>query len=194
MSLVKCRFCSNRFNKSEGSCPHCGTPLKPVNLDEKPYFSPRGLGVVLLLFLGLFLLASRNGSDGLQETTEASAVSAPQTRGDESDASNWDGTRPPLDWPKFSVVPGQPPLSKRTSEEKLALAQAVENRWNEFKSGRSKRAVTMRESSEAIRSITTISSSAPQFPKAWALFVRLRKIDREVAEHQCPDPRKTCIP
>ena len=96
----------------------------------------------------------------------------------------WDAARPPREWPKFAVAPDEPTLPRRTPAQTLAYARSVEARWKEFKSGRSKRPVLMKESSAAIRSLMAIKPDVPQYREAWAAFLRLHKIDREIADHE----------
>jgi hypothetical protein len=96
----------------------------------------------------------------------------------------WDAARPPREWPKFSVAPGEPALPRRTPAQTLSYARSIQARWEEFKSGRSKRPVLMKESSAAIRSLVAIQPDAPQYREAWAAFLRLRKINQEIADHE----------
>lgn len=94
---------------------------------------------------------------------------------------HWDENRPPKEWPKFTIVPGKL-VPKRTPEQSIAYAQEIEQRWIDFKSGRKKQRVTIRDSGNAIDALLTVSPTSPQYRQAWSLFVRLRKIDREVSE------------
>lgn len=99
------------------------------------------------------------------------------------DELNWRSDQPPAAWPTFSS--GHPlakPTEKRTTAQALALAKHVEDRW---KQSRSSGKETLRPSSdevnEACRALLTIDPKDRDYPKAWAAFVRLRKIDREIA-------------
>jgi hypothetical protein len=70
------------------------------------------------------------------------------------------------------------PAQKRTTAQALALAKAVEERWERSKSGNVKLRPSSDEIQEACRALLGISPQDSEFPKAWAAFVRLRKIDR----------------
>lgn len=93
----------------------------------------------------------------------------------------WNAGNPPKEWPKFTIVPGKKAPAKRTDGQVLAYAQQVEQRWLDFVSGKSKNRITIQDSGNAIEELMTIKPTSLRFPEAWALFVRLRKIDKEVA-------------
>jgi hypothetical protein len=59
------------------------------------------------------------------------------------------------------------------------MAATVEERWNRFKAGRSSSQPRTTEIEEALRTLLTVEPDSKDFPKAWALFVSLRQIDRE---------------
>ena len=66
--------------------------------------------------------------------------------------------------------------------EALALAKDVEERWEQAKSpASSKLRPSSEEIREACRALLSVDHGDTEFPKAWAAFVRLRKIDREMA-------------
>lgn len=95
----------------------------------------------------------------------------------------WRGDQPPVAWP---TLPSDHPLAKltrkRTAAEALAVARDVEDRWEKSKSPANAR---MRPSSEevreACRALLTIDPKDKDYPRAWASFVRLRKINREMS-------------
>jgi hypothetical protein len=102
-----------------------------------------------------------------------SAIRAPDN------ASEWRGDRPPAAWPTFP--PDHPlarPAAIRTPAEAIAFAKDVEDRWEESKSGTTKVRPSSEEIKEACRALLAISPKDSQFPKVWAAFVRLHKIDR----------------
>jgi hypothetical protein len=91
----------------------------------------------------------------------------------------WRGDRPPAAWPVFpSDHPLARPAQKRTTAQALALAKAIEERWERSKSGNAKARPSSDEIQEACRALLAISPNDCEFPKAWTAFVRLRKIER----------------
>ncbi|MBR1156427.1 hypothetical protein [Bradyrhizobium sp. JYMT SZCCT0428] len=118
--------------------------------------------------------ASKSGSAGQQPKSSSNAVL--------DNESGWSSDRPPAAWPTF---PPDHPLArsapKRTADQAIALAKKIEDRWEQAKSGNAKARPSSDEIQEACRALLTISPKESKFPKAWAAFVRLRKIDREAA-------------
>jgi hypothetical protein len=94
--------------------------------------------------------------------------------------SEWRGDRPPAAWPNF---PFDHPLAKwaqkRTTGQAMALAKGIEDRWEQSRYGNAKGRPSADEIQEACRALLAIDPKDTEFPKAWAAFVRLRKIDRE---------------
>lgn len=95
--------------------------------------------------------------------------------------SEWRVDMVPIGWPKFTIVANEKPLPKRSPGQILADAVSFELKWADFKAGGSPKRPSMAESSTNIRAVTSIDPKAPEFPQAWAAFVRARKIDREIA-------------
>jgi len=99
------------------------------------------------------------------------------------DESNWHSDQPPAAWPTFP--PGHPlakPTDKRTAAQALALAKHVEERWEQSKSsGQATLRPSPDEVNEACRALLTIDPRDKDYPKAWAAFVRLRRIGREMS-------------
>ena len=95
-------------------------------------------------------------------------------------ASEWRGERPPAARPTF---PPDHPLGKpaaiRTPAQAIALAKDVEDRWEELKAGNTKVRPSSEEIKEACRALLAINPKDNQFPEAWAVFVRLYKIDHD---------------
>jgi hypothetical protein len=113
--------------------------------------------------------AAREGSKGVK-----SAIRAPDN------ASEWRSDRPPAAWPTFR--PGYPPgrpAAIRTPAQAIALAKDVEDRWEESKAGNTKVRPSSEEIKEACRALLAINPKDNQFPEAWAVFVRLYKIDHD---------------
>jgi hypothetical protein len=91
----------------------------------------------------------------------------------------WRRDTPPSTWPAFpSDDPLAKPAPKRTHGEAIALASSVEQRWTNLEAGRSRAKPSPVEIEEALRALLAIDRESQEFPKAWALFVRLRQIDR----------------
>jgi hypothetical protein len=117
---------------------------------------------------------------GWAPATQHSSSSVEAALGDEQ---TWRVDQPPGAWPTFpSGHALAKPTQKRTSAEALALAKDVEARWEEAKSSLipSKRP-SPEEIKEACRALLAIGPRDKEYPRAWAAFVRLRKIDREAA-------------
>lgn len=96
---------------------------------------------------------------------------------------DWPADRPPTAWPTFPPDHAlAKPTQKRTPSEALALAKEVEDRWKRAESSGD---VSLRPSAddinEACRALLTIDSRDAQYPNAWAAFVRLQKISRDIA-------------
>jgi len=90
--------------------------------------------------------------------------------------------QPPAAWPTFpSDHPLARPAQKRTTAQAMALAKDVEDRWEKSNSGASSSRSASDEINEACRALLAIDPKDEAYPKAWAAFVRLRKIDRDRA-------------
>ena len=96
--------------------------------------------------------------------------------------SEWRSDRPPAAWPSFPI---DHPLAKwaqkRTAGLALALAKDVEDRWEQSRYGDTKSRPSAEEIQEACRALLTINPQDHEFSKAWAAFVRLRKIERDTS-------------
>jgi hypothetical protein len=140
------------------------------------------------------LLASRPGSEGSSGSGSASLSGAPassdsagqQPAGSKfvaslGNESEWRGDRLPATWPSFPFDhPMAKWVQKRTTGLALALAKDVEDRWEQSRYGNAKVRPTPDEVQEACRALLTIDPKDNEFPKAWASFVRLRKIERDI--------------
>ena len=113
-------------------------------------------------------------------TTIAAKDSVPTIAASPREAK-WDEANPPPDWPKFTVIPGKPKPKPRSPDQALSTALNIEKRWADYRSGKTKKPVTLVENGNAIEGLVMIKSTLPQYPQAWAAFVRLRKLDREIA-------------
>lgn len=95
--------------------------------------------------------------------------------------AEWRGDKPPSAWPKF---PAGDPLNeasrKRANGEAISFASDVDERWRTYKAGQTKTPPAASEITEALRALLAIAPDSPEFPRAWELFTRLRKADREV--------------
>lgn len=116
---------------------------------------------------------ARSGSAGQQQAGSTFVAAL----GNESE---WRSDRPPAAWPSF---PFDHPLAKwapkRSTGLAFALAKDIEDRWEQSRSGNAKGRPSPDEIQEACRALLTIDPKDSEFPKAWAAFVRLRKIDRD---------------
>jgi hypothetical protein len=120
-------------------------------------------------------LAGQSPSGGQQTNSGSGAAPINET--------DWRGDRPPAAWPMF---PSDHPLgraaAKRTPAEAIAFAQDVDGRWAQSKSGNALVRPSSEEIREACRALLTIDPKSEEFPKAWGIFVRLRKIDRDAGQ------------
>jgi hypothetical protein len=98
-------------------------------------------------------------------------------------AREWRGDRPPAAWPTFASdhPPGRP-ATIRTPAQTIALAKDVEDRWEQSKTGNTKARPSSEEIKEACHALLAINPKDNQFPEAWAIFVRLYKIDRDAGQ------------
>jgi len=93
--------------------------------------------------------------------------------------SEWRSDQPPAAWPTFpSDHPLAKPAQKRTTEQAMAFAKDVEDRWERSNSGAANSRPSPDEIKEACRALLAIDPKDDAYPKAWAAFVRLRRIDR----------------
>jgi len=124
--------------------------------------------------------ASSSGSTAHSGSTGAPQGSSTFTAslGNESE---WRSDRPPAAWPSF---PFDHPLAKwvqkRSTGLAFALAKDIEERWEQSRNGNAKARPSPDEIQEACRALLTIDPKDNEFPKAWASFVRLRKIERDI--------------
>lgn len=108
----------------------------------------------------------------------SSGVEAPQ-----GDELTWRVDQPPGAWPTFpSGHALAKSTQKRTSADALAFARDIEARWEEAKSsGIPTKRPSPEEIKEACRALLAIDPTDKEYPRAWAAFVRLRKVDRDAA-------------
>jgi hypothetical protein len=120
-------------------------------------------------------LAGQSPSGGQQANSGSGAAPDNETE--------WRSDRPPATWPMFpSDHPLGRPAANRTPAEAMAFAQDVEDRWGQSKSGNAKVRPSSEEIKEACRALLAINPKSEEFPKAWAAFVRLRKIDHDAGQ------------
>jgi hypothetical protein len=123
------------------------------------------------------------GRDGGKAGTSGTAASDNKNENDNKNESEWRGDRPPATWPTFP--PDHPlgrPAAVLTPAQAIGFAKDIEDRWEESKSGNTKARPSSEEIREACRALLAIDPKHDRYPKAWAAFVRLRKIDREVSQ------------
>lgn len=91
----------------------------------------------------------------------------------------WRSEQPPGAWPTFpSDHPLAKPAKKRTTEQAMELARDVEDRWDRSNAGTTNARPSPDEIREACRALLAIDPKDDAYPKAWAAFVRLRRMDR----------------
>jgi hypothetical protein len=130
---------------------------------------------------------SGSGSGGGVGSGSSSSGGAGKGAGTVVEASlgnerDWRADQPPAAWPVF---PAGHPLArataKRTPAQALALARDVEERWERSKSRKDGAGrPSLDNVRDACRALLAIDPKDKDYPKAWAAFVRLRKIDREM--------------
>jgi hypothetical protein len=87
--------------------------------------------------------------------------------------------QPSAAWPTYpSDHPLAKPAKKRTVEQAMALAKDVEDRWERSNSATTHARPSPDEIAEACRALLAIDPKDDAYPKAWAAFVRLQRIDR----------------
>jgi hypothetical protein len=154
------------------------------------------VGGIAFIVMGLWLIGHLRESDGptsipskMVLDTPVQAASADRvphsvppvaTVAASPREAKWDEANPPPDWPKFTVIPGKPKPKPRSPDQALSTALNIEKRWADYRSGKTKKPVTLVENGNAIEGLVMIKSTSPQYPQAWAAFVRLRKLDREI--------------
>ena len=117
-------------------------------------------------------LAGQPGSQGQQSSSTFKAAV--------DNESEWRSDRPPAAWPAFPPDhPLSKPVRKRTTAQTMALAAEIEERRAQFKAGNAKARPSPDEIREALRALLAIDPKDEEFPRAWAAFVRLRKIERD---------------
>ncbi|UTD25712.1 hypothetical protein DB459_01085 [Bradyrhizobium sp. WD16] len=132
--------------------------------------------------------ASPAPSSGGRPTPPSEAAAAPRAgsgveTGDDEQA--WRSDQPPAAWPRFPLDhPLAKPAAKRSAADAIAFAADVEARWTKAKAGQGRTGEagarpTAAEIEEALRALLATDPNGPDFPRAWALFVELRQIDRE---------------
>jgi hypothetical protein len=115
-----------------------------------------------------------------QGGANAETPAKPVTEASRDNERDWRGDRPPAAWPSFAADdPLAKPSGGRSNADTITLATDVERRWTNFEAKRAKARPSRRETQEALRALLAIEPAAAEFPQAWSLFVRLRKIDRD---------------
>jgi hypothetical protein len=117
-------------------------------------------------------LAGKAGSEGQQSNSTFMTALDNETE--------WRSDRPPTAWPAFPPDhPLSKPVKKRTTAQAIALAAEVEERWAQFKAGNPKERPSPDDIREALSALLAIDPKDAGFPRGWAAFVRLRKIERD---------------
>lgn len=117
-------------------------------------------------------MAGQVGSEGQQSNSTFKAAHGKE--------NEWHSDRPPAAWPVFPRDhPLSKPAKKRTTAQALALATEVEERWAQFKAGNPEERPSPDDIREALGALLAIDPKDTGYPRAWAAFVRLRKIERD---------------
>lgn len=123
-------------------------------------------------------IGSQAGQTGASGMSPQKSSSFSATLGNEGE---WRGDRLPSAWPQFPSGDSlSEPTRKRTNSEAILFAAEVDERWMSYKAGRIKMPPAASEITEALRALLAIAPESQEFPRAWELFVRLRKADREL--------------
>jgi hypothetical protein len=113
-------------------------------------------------------------------STEGSTTEKSRGPVSPADEGEWRGDQPPKSWPRFSP---DDPLSKPEAafadSDALEFGSDIERRWKRFENGQSSSRPSVTEVEEALRALMKIKEQSPDYPRAWASFVRLRKIRRD---------------
>jgi hypothetical protein len=162
---------------------------------KKPSFiSLRQLAALVLVFgLGTALIVigvneTKAPPDTVTTRMAVYASPTPEFIATVDNEALWRADNPPKQWPKFTIVPGEKPLPARTSVQKIAIADAVINNWDNFQSRKSKKRPTSSDSGTAISYLTTIEVDDSFFKSAWPKFIRLRQVDREIGRSRKLEP------
>jgi hypothetical protein len=160
--------------------------LLQTGSERRSFVSPRQLAALVLVFglaaaLIVIGVTDTKTSRNTTETTTTAYTSQPaEFIATVDNEPLWRADNPPKQWPKFTIVPGEKMLAARTSVQKIAISDGVINNWDDFQIGKSKKRPTTSDSGTAIRYLLTIQPDDPYFKSAWAKFIRLRQVDREI--------------
>lgn len=161
--------------------PSGGGPPSGANMQQQiAHFSGQTAAASSAMGISTGGQASSGNSEAA--TKPAPAAQAEASNAAPSDPADWRGDQPPAAWPAF---PAGHPLAKtgkkRTPAEALVFAQQVEERWKRSeKSGNAKARPSSEDIREACRALLAIDPKDADYRKAWAVFVRLRKIAPDV--------------
>lgn len=86
----------------------------------------------------------------------------------------------PVDWPSFTKLPDEKPLAAKATKLKIEGAISILAKWDAYSSGKSKIYPSDKEADLAVKYLMTIERSDPDFPPAWAVFIKLRQAAREI--------------
>jgi hypothetical protein len=147
--------------------------------------------VVVVSYLGTILIKKDETKNPTISSDQPTPVDSPKAKptifvATADNESSWRPDNVPAAWPKFSVVPNEKPLPPKTDVQKLALANHVLSRWQSYKDGKTKLRPTVYESDMAIRYLLSIDPKSPTFHGAWASFIQLRRVDREIGRGERP--------
>jgi hypothetical protein len=147
--------------------------------------------VVVVSYLGTILIKKDEIKGPTISSSQPTTVDSPKSKpaifvATVENESSWRSDNVPAAWPKFSVVPNEKPLPPKTDVQKLALAKDLLSRWQSYKAGKTKLRPTTNESDIAISYLLSIDPKSPVFHGAWASFIQLRRVDREIGKVERP--------
>ncbi|MGY8679849.1 hypothetical protein Q2941_18915 [Bradyrhizobium sp. UFLA05-153] len=166
--------------------PNVGSPSVSTPTKLAPSAAQGSAGGTMEQQLRQFVGQTTNGvsvqEDEQRGGQQGALHASPAGEGARHDESAWRVDQPPDAWPIFP--PDHPlarPTRKRAPVEVLALARDVEERWEKSRSsGNARMRPSSEDIQEACRALLTIDPKDKKYPKAWAAFVRLRKVDRDM--------------
>ncbi|MEA2895314.1 MAG: hypothetical protein QOJ84_929 [Bradyrhizobium sp.] len=157
----------------------------------RPLFVRSFLAIAIVFFVGALLIKKDEVKSLMVSAEQPIPIDPPKATPTlfvptVDNEPNWRAESVPTAWPKFTVLPNEKPLPAKTDVQKLALANDILTRWQSYKAGKTKQRPTTKESGQAITYLLTIDPKSSAFPTAWASFVQLRRVDREISQVERP--------
>lgn len=96
--------------------------------------------------------------------------------------ASWRADVLPVAWPEFTKLPDEKPLPAKPTRQKIDSSKALIQRWENYKSGKTKDIPRGADVGIAVKYLLSIDRNDPGFAEAWASFITIRKVDRDLAE------------